>query len=56
VELLNQPRRKRCSFNLTTEAPAILRAGASLMPTRVWERARDIDQELDMKLGETRQR
>ena len=56
VGLLNQPRRKRCSFNLTTEAPAILRAGASLMPTRVWKRARDIDHELDMKLGETRQR
>jgi hypothetical protein len=41
--------------NLTTEAPAILGAGASLMPTRVWKRARDIDHELDMKLEETRQ-
>ena len=46
----------RCNFDLTTEAPAILRARASLMPTRVGGRARDIDCELDMKLRETRQR
>jgi hypothetical protein len=46
----------QCSFDLTTEALAILRARASLMPTRVGGRARGIDCELDMKLRETRQR
>ena len=51
--VLSLPRRRNRQGNM--EAPGDIHTGASFMPTRVGGRARDIDDELDMRLRETRQ-